>query len=69
VTRAETNRREHRMLILMLAVLEVVAVSLLLGGIVWDIESLKVAAYAVGMPVTLALLGNLGLYLTWSDKT
>jgi hypothetical protein len=57
------------MLILMLAVLEVVAVSLLLGGIVWDIESLKVAAYAVGMPVTLALLGNLGLYLTWSDKT
>jgi uncharacterized membrane protein len=68
VTRAETSRREHRLLIFFLAGLELVAAALLLCGIVWDNESLKVAAYAVGMPVTFALLGNLGLYLTWSGK-
>jgi hypothetical protein len=41
---------------------------LLIGAFALGNDSLKVASYALGMPVTFALLGNIGLYLSWSDK-
>jgi hypothetical protein len=53
---------------LFLVALEALAAGLLIAGLAIDSESLKVASYALGMPVTFALLGNLGLYLSWSDK-
>jgi hypothetical protein len=68
VTRAEKSRREHKTLLFLLVALEVLAIALLVAGIALDNDSLKVASYALGMPVTFALLGNIGLYLTWSDK-
>jgi hypothetical protein len=68
VTRAEKSRREHKTLILFLVALEVLAIGMLIAGIALANDSLKVASYALGMPVTFALLGNIGLYLTWSDK-
>jgi len=68
VTRAEKSRREHKTLIFFLLALEVVAVVLLVWGMAIDNDSLLVAAYALGMPVTFALIANVGLYLTWSDK-
>jgi len=68
VTRAEKSRREHKTLIFFLVALEVLAIVMLIVGIAIDNDSLKVASYALGMPVTLALLGNIGLYLSWSDK-
>ena len=68
VTRAEKSRREHKTLIFFLVALEVLAIILLIAGFALDNDSLKVASYALGMPVTLALLGNIGLYLSWSDK-
>jgi hypothetical protein len=46
----------------------VLAVVLLIGAFALGNDSLKVASYALGMPVTFALLGNIGLYLSWSDK-
>jgi hypothetical protein len=61
--------REHRQSIFVLTGLEIVALGLLLCRLVWDNDSLKLAAYAVGMPVTFSLLGTLGLYLSWSEKT
>ena len=68
VTRAEKTRREVRTLLFFLAGLEMVAIVLLVVGFVVDNDSLKVASYALGMPVTFALIGNLGLYLTWAGK-
>jgi hypothetical protein len=68
VTRAEKSRREHKTLIFFLVALEVLAILMLIAGFAIDNDSLKVASYALGMPVTLALLGNIGLYLSWSDK-
>lgn len=68
VTRAEKSRREHKTLIFFLVALEVLAAALLIVGLAIDNDSLRVAAYALGMPVTFALLGNIGLYLSWSDK-
>jgi len=68
VTRAEKSRREHKTLIFFLVALEVLAILMLIAGFALDNDSLKVASYALGMPVTLALLGNIGLYLSWSDK-
>jgi hypothetical protein len=68
VTRAEKSRREHKTLILFLVALEVPAVVMLIVGIAIDNDSLRVASYALGMPVTFALLGNIGLYLSWSDR-
>jgi hypothetical protein len=68
VTRAENSRREHKTLIFFLVALEVPAIVMLIVGIAIDNDSLKVASYALGMPVTFALLGNIGLYLSWSDK-
>ncbi len=56
------------MLILFLVALEVVALILLIAGLTIDNDSLKVASYALGMPITFALLGNIALYLSWSDK-
>ena len=44
------------------------AAVLLIAGFAIDNESLKVASYALGMPVTFALLGNIGLYLSWRDR-
>ena len=41
---------------------------LLMVGFALDNESLRVASYALGMPVTFALLGNIGLYLSWAEK-
>jgi hypothetical protein len=68
LTRAEKSRREHKTLIFFLLALEALAIVMLTVGIAIDNDSLKVASYALGMPVTFALLGNIGLYLTWSDK-
>jgi hypothetical protein len=68
VTRAENSRREHKTLIFFLVALEALAVVLLIGAFALGNDSLKVASYALGMPVTFALLGNIGLYLSWSDK-
>jgi hypothetical protein len=68
VTRAENSRREHKTLIFFLIALEALAIVMLIVGIAIDNDSLKVASYALGMPVTFALLGNIGLYLSWSDK-
>lgn len=68
VTRAEKSRREQKTLIFFLVGLEVLAIALLIAGIAIDNDSLKVASYALGMPVTFALLANIGLYLSWSDK-
>jgi hypothetical protein len=68
VTRAEKSRREHKTLIFFLVALEALAIVLLIAGIALGNDSLKVASYALGMPVTFALLGNIGLYLSWSDK-
>jgi hypothetical protein len=68
VTRAEKTRREVRTLLFFLAGLEMVAIVLLVVGLVVDNDSLKVASYALGMPITFALIGNLGLYLTWTGK-
>ena len=68
VSRAEKSRREHRTLIFFLAALEAVAAVLLMVGFALDNESLRVASYALGMPVTFALLGNIGLYLSWAEK-
>ncbi len=68
ITRAEKSRREHKTLIFFLLALEALAIVMLTVGIAIDNDSLKVASYALGMPVTFALLGNIGLYLTWSDK-
>jgi hypothetical protein len=68
VTRAEKSRREHKTLIFFLVALEALAIVLLIVGFAIDNDSLKVASYALGMPVTFALLGNIGLYLSWSDK-
>ena len=65
LTRAEKSRREHRTLIRFLIALEAVAIVLLVAGIALDNDSLRVASYALGMPVTFALLGNVGLYLSW----
>ena len=65
LTRAEKSRREHRTLIRFLIALEAVAIVLLVAGITLDNDSLRVASYALGMPVTFALLGNVGLYLSW----
>ena len=58
----------RKTLIFFLVALEVLAIILLIAGFALDNDSLKVASYALGMPVTLALLGNIGLYLSWSDK-
>lgn len=68
VTRAEKSRREHKTLIFFLVALEALALVLLIAGLAIDNDSLKVGSYALGMPVTFALLGNIGLYLSWSDK-
>ena len=68
LTRAEKSRREHRTLIRFLIALEAVAIVLLVAGIALDNDSLRVASYALGMPVTFALLGNVGLYLSWPKK-
>ncbi len=68
ITLAEKSRREHKTLIFFLLALEVLAIALLVAGIALDNDSLKVASYALGMPITFALLGNIGLYLGWSDK-
>ena len=68
VTRAEKSRREHKTLIFFLVALEALAAVMLIAGFVIDNDSLKVASYALGMPITFALLGNIGLYLSWSDK-
>jgi hypothetical protein len=68
VTRAEKSRREHKTLIFFLVALEALAIVLLIVGLAIDNDSLKVGSYALGMPVTFALLGNIGLYLGWSDK-
>jgi hypothetical protein len=68
VTRAEKSRREHKTLIFFLVALEALAIVLLIVGLALDNDSLKVASYALGMPVTFALLGNIGFYLSWSDK-
>jgi hypothetical protein len=68
VTRADKSRREHKTLIFFLVALEMVAAVILIVGLLIDNDSLRVASYALGMPVTFALLGNLGLYLSWSDK-
>ena len=68
VTRAEKSRREHKTLIFFLVALEGLAIALLTAGIAIDNDSLRVASYALGTPVTFALLGNIGLYLSWSDK-
>jgi hypothetical protein len=68
VTRAEKSRSEHRTVIFFLIALEVLAAVMLIGGLAIENDSLKVASYALGMPVTFALLANVGLYLSWSDK-
>jgi hypothetical protein len=68
VTQAEKSRREHKTLIFFLVALEGLAAVMLIVGLGIDNDSLRVAAYALGMPVTFALLGNIGLYLSWSDK-
>ena len=68
LTRAEKSRHEHKTLIRFLLALEAVAIVLLVAGIALDNDSLRVASYALGMPVTFALLGNVGLYLSWSKK-
>jgi len=68
VTRTEKSRREHKTLIFFLVALELLAIVLLIAGFALGNDSLKVASYALGMPVTFALLGNIGLYLSWSDK-
>ena len=68
VTRADKSRREHKTLILFLVALEVIAAVVLIVGLAIDNDSLRVASYALGMQVTFALLGNIGLYLSWSDK-
>ena len=68
VSRAENSRREHKTLIFFLVALEAVAAVLLILGFALDNESLRVASYALGMPVTFALLGNIGLYLSWAEK-
>ena len=68
VSRAEKSRREHKTLIFFLVALEALAAVMLIAGFVIDNDSLKVASYALGMPITFALLGNIGLYLSWSDK-
>lgn len=68
LTRAEKSRREHRTLIRFLIALEAVALVLLAAGIALDNDSLQVASYAVGMPVTFVLLGNIGLYLSRPRK-
>jgi uncharacterized membrane protein required for colicin V production len=47
-------------LIFFLVVLQAVAAVLLILGFAIDSESLRVASYALGMPVTFALLGNIG---------
>ncbi len=65
---AEKSRREHKTLIFFLIALEVFAAVMLIVGFAIDNDSLRVASYALGMPVTFALLGNIGLYLSWSDK-
>jgi hypothetical protein len=54
--------------IFFLIALEVLAAVMLIVGLAIENDSLKVASYALGMPVTFALLGNVGLYLSWSDK-
>jgi hypothetical protein len=41
---------------------------LLIAAFALGNDSLKVASYALGMPATFALLGDIGLYLSWSDK-
>ncbi len=69
MTRAEKSRREHRTVILVLTALEVPVLLMLIFGTVFDNDSLRVAAYAMGMPVTFALLANVGLYLTWPSKS
>ncbi len=68
LTRAERSRREHRTLIRFLLALEALALVLLTAGIALDNDSLRVASYAVGMPVTFALLANVGLYLSGAKK-
>jgi hypothetical protein len=68
VTRAEKNRREHRTAIVFLLVLEVPVIVMLIVGIAIDNDSLRVASYAMGMPVTFALLSLVGLYFSLSDK-
>ncbi len=68
LTRAEKSRREHRTLIRFLIALEAIAIALLVAGIALDDDSLRVASYALGMPVTFALLGNVGLYLSRPRK-
>jgi hypothetical protein len=68
VTRAEKSRSEHKTVIFFLIALEVLAAVMLIVGLAIENDSLKVASYALGMPVTFALLGNVGLYLSWSDK-
>lgn len=68
LSRVENSRREHKTLILFLVALEAVAAVLLILGFALDNESLKVASYALGMPVTFGLLGTIGLYLSWAEK-
>jgi hypothetical protein len=68
VNRAEKSRHEHKTLIFFLVALELLAAVILIVGLAIDNDSLRVASYALGMPVTFALLGNIGLYLSWSDK-
>jgi NADH:ubiquinone oxidoreductase subunit 3 (subunit A) len=68
VTRAEKNRRELRTAIFFLLALEVPVIVMLIIGVAIDNDSLKVASYAMGMPVTFVLLSLVGLYFSWSDK-
>jgi hypothetical protein len=68
LTRAEKTRREVRQLLFFLVSLEALALVLLILGFAIDNDSLKVGAYALGMPITFALIGNLGLYLSWTAK-
>jgi hypothetical protein len=68
VTRAEKSRRELKTVIFFLVVLEVAMIVMLTVGIAIDNDSLRVASYAIGMPVTFALPSLVGLYLSRSDK-
>jgi hypothetical protein len=56
VTRAAKSRRELKTVIFFLLVLEVAVIVMLIVGIAIDNDSPRVASYAMGMPVTFALL-------------
>ncbi len=62
------TRRGQIIAIVVLAVLMVIAITLLVYGMVADNDALAILGFTIAMPVFFGLMVNLGMLFAWSGE-